>query len=136
MPSRATKADAETAADFLKGMANPNRLMILARLTLGEASVGDLETGLGIKQPTLSQQLAGLRDAGLVEARRDVRQVFYRLSDDRAAEVLGVLRQVFGLASPTEATQAAPRRSKESSSGQGAAAFARILPFPDEKGRA
>lgn len=45
------------AADLIKLMANPNRLAILCRLSEGEASVGEMEATLRIRQPTLSQQL-------------------------------------------------------------------------------
>ncbi|PZQ11971.1 MAG: transcriptional regulator [Ancylobacter novellus] len=127
----AERAETEAAADFLKGLSNPNRLMIVARLSCGEAAVGDLETELGIRQPTLSQQLAGLREAGLVEARRDAKQVFYRLVDKKAGRIVGVLNEVYGLrpgASHVPLTAAKPLRP---AAGHGASTFARILPFPD-----
>jgi DNA-binding transcriptional ArsR family regulator len=47
-----------------------NRLMIACVLLDGERSVGDLEAEPGLRQPSLSQQLAELRDSGIVEARR------------------------------------------------------------------
>jgi DNA-binding transcriptional ArsR family regulator len=135
MPVNATRAEAEAAAEFLKGLSNPNRLMIAARLSRGEASVGDLESELGIRQPTLSQQLAGLREAGLVATRRDAKQVFYRLADQKAARIVGVLSQVYGFAAPQ------PRNRRLAGieapqPGHGASRFARILPFPDAGGRA
>jgi hypothetical protein len=43
----------------------------------------------------LSQQLAELREAGIVEARREVKQVFYRLSDPRAAALIATLHRIF-----------------------------------------
>lgn len=130
-PEAVSRERADAAAEFLKGLANPNRLMIVARLAAGEASVGELEAGLGIRQPTLSQQLAGLRDAGLVAARRDARQVFYRLADGRAAEVVGLLRQVFGQAAPFDAgSRPAVARRAASPRPLDAARFARLLPFP------
>ena len=64
-------ADAERACDFLKALTNPSRLMILCQLAEGEKSVGQLEELLRLRQPTLSQQLARLREDRLVEARRD-----------------------------------------------------------------
>jgi DNA-binding transcriptional ArsR family regulator len=132
MPINATRAQTEAAAEFLKGLSNPNRLMIVARLSCGEASVGDLECELGIRQPTLSQQLAGLRDAGLVEARRDAKQVFYRLTDEKAARVVGVLSEVYGLRSnPHDLPKASRVEPIRRAVGHGASMFARILPFPD-----
>ena len=56
------------AADLMRRLSNPNRLMIACALIEGEQSVSELETKLGIKQPILSQQLADLREAGVVQA--------------------------------------------------------------------
>jgi ArsR family transcriptional regulator len=58
------------ASDFLKTLAHPHRLLILCHLAEGERSVGELERLLKLRQPTLSQQLARLREDGLVETRR------------------------------------------------------------------
>lgn len=63
-----TKASA--AAELLKLVANSNRLRILYLLTEGEHSVSEIEQRLGIRQPTLSQQLGELRNAGIVTTRR------------------------------------------------------------------
>jgi len=51
-------------------MAHPNRLMILCILCEGERSVSELEQLLALRQPTVSQQLARLREDGLVKTRR------------------------------------------------------------------
>ncbi|OJF93512.1 ArsR family transcriptional regulator [Pararhizobium antarcticum] len=90
MAARATQA-----AEFLRILANQNRLMIVCTLVEGERSVGELEALLGIHQPTLSQQLAVLRDGGFVETRRDAKQIFYRLTEDRAARLVTVLYDIF-----------------------------------------
>lgn len=90
-----TRKQAEAASDFMKRLANPNRLRIACALVEGERSVGNLEAALGLKQPLLSQQLAELREAGIVEARREVKQVFYRLSDPRAAALIATLHRIF-----------------------------------------
>lgn len=87
--------DVRTASEFLKGLANPNRLLIVCALVRGECSVGDMEEALGIRQPTLSQQLAALREAGLVATRRSNKQVFYRLANARVAGVVAELERVF-----------------------------------------
>jgi len=88
-------ARASEAADFLRILANQNRLMIVCTLVEGERSVSELESLLGIHQPTLSQQLAVLRDGGFVETRRDAKQIFYRLTEDRAARLVTVLYDIF-----------------------------------------
>ena len=68
---RTFRENAKRASNFLKALANENRLIILCCLAEGEKNVGELETMLGIRQPSLSQQLARLRSDGLVETRRD-----------------------------------------------------------------
>src|ERR1700737_2239367 len=93
--STVTREKAEAASAFMKSLANPNRLMIACALLDGERSVGDLETELSLRQPSLSQQLAELRESGVVEARREAKQVFYRISDQRTVALLATLHQIF-----------------------------------------
>ncbi len=100
---------ADQAADFLKALANRNRLTILCLLSQGERSVSDLEAFLSIRQPTLSQQLAVLREEKLVETRRDGKAIYYRLASDEAQQVIGLLYKLFCDASAS----AQPRRKKE-----------------------
>ena len=88
-------AAAEEAAGVLRALSNPSRLMILCYLATGERTVGEIETALGLGQAYVSQQLARLRDEGLVAATRDGRMMRYRLSDDRVAPVIAVLQQQF-----------------------------------------
>ncbi|UIJ93676.1 metalloregulator ArsR/SmtB family transcription factor [Sinorhizobium meliloti] len=86
---------ADEAAALLKAAANQNRLMILCTLIEGEHSVGQLEEMLGIRQPSLSQQLTVLREAGIVATRRDAKQVFYRLAEEKAVRLVMALYQIF-----------------------------------------
>lgn len=88
-------ASAEQAAQFLKTLANPNRLLILCILSQGERSVGELEELLKIRQPTLSQQLAILREESLVETRRDGKQIFYSLASNETEQVIGLLYELY-----------------------------------------
>jgi DNA-binding transcriptional ArsR family regulator len=85
----------DDASELLKSLANPNRLSIFCMLLEGERSVAEIEEELGIRQPTLSQQLGELRDAGLVATRRGAKHVFYRVADDRAGRIVATLREVF-----------------------------------------
>ncbi|HIC28363.1 MAG TPA: ArsR family transcriptional regulator [Rhodospirillales bacterium] len=87
--------NAGRASSFLKGLANENRLVILCFLAEGERNVGELENILGIRQPTLSQQLARLRSDGLVATRRDKKQIYYSLASDEAELVLGLIYKIF-----------------------------------------
>ena len=65
--------NAQQAEQFLKLMANKNRLMILCSLLQGEQSVGELNQNVPLAQSALSQHLASLRKAQLVANRRDPR---------------------------------------------------------------
>ncbi|EJK79845.1 winged helix-turn-helix transcriptional regulator [Agrobacterium rhizogenes] len=83
------------ASDFLKAMANPVRLSILCALVEGARSVTELEAMLDVHQPTLSQQLGELREAGIIVGKRSARAVIYRLADPRAGQLIGHLRLLF-----------------------------------------
>jgi DNA-binding transcriptional ArsR family regulator len=83
------------AADFLKKLAHPSRLMIVCALVDGERSVRDLEDTLGIRQPGLSQQIAELREAGFITGRKESKNMFYRLADGRITEFIALLHRTF-----------------------------------------
>jgi ArsR family transcriptional regulator len=68
-------------AEVLKTLASPRRLEILHRLAQGPCEVGRLAEELGASQPNVSQHLAVMRAAGIVEAEREGREVRYRLAD-------------------------------------------------------
>jgi DNA-binding transcriptional ArsR family regulator len=60
-------------------LADPSRRAIFESLTRGEAAVKDLTARFDISQPAVSQHLAALKEAGLVQGRREGRCVFYRV---------------------------------------------------------
>lgn len=64
---------------IFQALADPSRRAIFESLTHGEAAVKDLTSRFAISQPAVSQHLATLREAGLVNARRDGRRVYYRV---------------------------------------------------------
>jgi len=86
---------ATEVASLLKTLANRNRLMIVCTLVEGEYAVGQIEEELGIRQPTLSQQLTILREAGIVATRREAKQIFYRLTEQKAAHLVEALHAIF-----------------------------------------
>ena len=89
-------ADAVRAAALMKVLSNERRLLILCHLIEDEEmGVGTLAARIGISQSALSQHLAKLRDEGLVSFRREAQNLFYRVSDDRAATVLRLLHDLF-----------------------------------------
>ena len=81
-------------AEVLRTLAHPRRLEILHRLAEGPCEVGRLADVLGVSQPNVSQHLAVLRAAGVVEAERDGREVRYRLTDPDVMVACGVMRRV------------------------------------------
>jgi ArsR family transcriptional regulator len=81
-------------ADVLKTLANPRRLQILHALARRPMEVGRLAASVGASQPNVSQHLAVLRGAGIVDAERDGREVRYRLSDPDVMVACGVMRAV------------------------------------------
>jgi ArsR family transcriptional regulator, virulence genes transcriptional regulator len=87
--------NAKRASDFLKALAHESRLVILCILAEGEKSVSELEQELGLRQPTVSQQLARLRADGLVSTRRDGKVIYYNLASDEARTVIGAIYDVF-----------------------------------------
>ena len=91
----AMEARAGEVAGLLKTLAHPVRLILACTLAQGEYSVGALEDRLDIHQPTLSQQLTVLRKAGIVETRREGKQVFYRLTQEKAAKLIQALYGIF-----------------------------------------
>ena len=78
------RESADLACNFMKVLANADRLLLLCQLSAGEKSVGELETLLNIRQPTLSQQLTVLRENQLVSTRRDGKNIYYSISSEPA----------------------------------------------------
>jgi len=89
------KAKVDEASAFLKKLSNPDRLLVCCALVGAERSVRELEDLLGIRQPGLSQQLAELREAGLIAGRKDGKHVFYRLADPRVRAVVDTMHRLF-----------------------------------------
>ena len=89
------QAAATRACALLKTLGNPDRLLLLCQLTQGEFCVSEFESMLGIRQPTLSQQLGVLREEKLVNTRREGKQIYYSLASKEAVAVLQVLYQLY-----------------------------------------
>ena len=88
-------ANAMRASNFLKAISHEGRLMILCHLATGEKSVTDLERLLSARQAAVSQQLSRLRLEGLITPRRDGKQIFYSLTDDRPKQIMEVVYDLF-----------------------------------------
>ncbi len=86
-------------AEILKAIAHPTRLAVLEILRDGEQCVCHMEAILGIRQARLSQQLMILREAGLVQVRREGSNIFYHVASPR----------IFGVVDATYAASGKPR---------------------------
>ncbi len=89
------RARAVDACSMLKIMGNPDRLLLLCQMMEAERNVSELETLTGVRQPTLSQQLAILRTESLVDTRREGKNIYYKLANPMVAELMHALYQVF-----------------------------------------
>ncbi len=89
------QARATEAANLLKALANPDRLLLLCQLVDGERSVTELGVLARIEQPSLSQQLGVLRGERLVATRREGKNIFYRIASPSALTVLETLYGLF-----------------------------------------
>ena len=84
------------ASALLRAIANEQRLLILCHLVASdELSVGALQARLDLGQSALSQHLAKLRDEDIVTFRREAQTLFYRIADDRAAQLLALLHDLY-----------------------------------------
>ena len=81
-------------AEFFKTLGHPARIRILELLAEGEHSVTELMPELGLESSHLSQQLAVLRRAGMVAARKQGNHVIYSMASEDMAELLLLARKV------------------------------------------
>jgi ArsR family transcriptional regulator len=102
MPAKSTvirpevlRGAATEAVAALKLLANTERLLLLCQLSQGEMCVSELEEALDIHQPTLSQQLGVLRTEGVVNTRREGKNIFYSIADERLVQILAVLYRLY-----------------------------------------
>jgi DNA-binding transcriptional ArsR family regulator len=79
---------AVTAARFFKGLADPNRLRLLAALGRGELCVHELTAVVRMEQSAVSHQLRALREFALVTSRREGRHIYYALADRHVRDLL------------------------------------------------
>ena len=100
-------ASAAQAAEFLRTMANENRLAILCALGEGARSVGELAELLGASQPNVSQHLAKLKALQLVDARRDGTTIRYSLASKDASAIIAILHRRYCAERPPRKRRAA-----------------------------
>jgi DNA-binding transcriptional ArsR family regulator len=78
----------ENTVRKLKALAHTTRLMIIEELMKSECCVGEVQKCLSISQPNVSQHLKILKDAGLIECRRERNKICYRVSNDSTIRFL------------------------------------------------
>lgn len=86
---------APQAANLMSALGNESRLMVLCTLAQGERSVGELNDVVPLSQSALSQQLARLRQQGLVDTRRESQTIHYRLADGPARRIIELLHEIY-----------------------------------------
>ena len=74
-------------AELFRALSDPNRIRLISVLSTGEFNVGSLAAEVGVSESSVSHHLRGLRQMRLVRARKDGRQVFYRLDDDHITDL-------------------------------------------------
>jgi len=84
----------EVKAELFKALAHPARIRVLEVLSAGPRSVGEIQPLVGIELSHLSQQLAVLRRAGLVSARKEGSSVIYAVRDPLVVKLLEVAKQL------------------------------------------
>ncbi|MHB8439007.1 MAG: ArsR/SmtB family transcription factor [Acidimicrobiales bacterium] len=84
----------QVKAEFFKTLAHPARIRVLEVLRGGERTVNELAVAVGIEASHLSQQLAVLRRANLVQARKEGTSVLYSVANSTIFELLDVARQI------------------------------------------
>ena len=82
-------------ARFFRALAHPTRIRLLEILVRGSRTVQELQDALTLDQPIVSQQLAVLRNQGIVSAKKEGLAVRYALRDRLVGELLDVARRIF-----------------------------------------
>ena len=84
----------EMQCEICKALGHPLRLAIIDRLKDGEAAAADLIADVEMSKANLSKHVALLIHAGIVEARREGRLIFYRLTDPGISEACSIMRSI------------------------------------------
>ena len=96
--------------EFAKAIADETRQKIMSLCCCCELSVNEIAEQTDVSQPTVSQHLAILREAGLVNTRHEGKQTYYTLNQERVALCCGQIMQVF--APEAEATEAVKQAAR------------------------
>jgi ArsR family transcriptional regulator len=89
-----SEAERQRYAAIGRALADPKRLCVLETLAAGERSVSDLSRDVGCQVPNMSQHLAVLKSAGLVDARRSGNTILYSLADPRVLQAYRLIQTI------------------------------------------
>jgi DNA-binding transcriptional ArsR family regulator len=89
------KSHAADAAQLMKALGNEQRLLVLCNLLERPMTVGELNARMDLSQSALSQHLALLREAGLVETRREAQSIHYSLPSGPVVRVMALLQDIY-----------------------------------------
>jgi ArsR family transcriptional regulator len=81
-------------AEICKALSNPIRLEILGKLRDGRKSVNEIATLIGVRQATVSQHLAVLRQRGVVSTQREGINVYYDVANPKITKACDLMREV------------------------------------------
>ncbi len=101
----------DSEARLFRTLMHPARLELLDLLRDGEHCVCHLEAALGYRQAYISQQLSVLREAGLVQDRREGLNIYYRVVERRVFAVVDAARMLNGPALLSRRGKPQPRRT-------------------------
>lgn len=106
------KKSHESEAKIFKTLMHPARIAILQELRLDEQCVCHLEAHLGYRQAYISQQLMVLREAGVVDDRRDGWNIFYRVMEPKIFTILDTASEIIGTQVPVMTNSQSVQSSK------------------------
>jgi DNA-binding transcriptional ArsR family regulator len=83
----------EKVSETLKALGHPARLKIVAGLLKDECNVAQIQKVLGLPQSTISQHIRILKNAGIIEGRREGNKTCYRVIDARVRKILEIIKR-------------------------------------------
>ena len=110
------KVHVSDAAALMKTLGNEQRLLVLCNLLEQPMTVGELNQRMSLSQSALSQHLALLREAGLVETRREAQSIHYSLPPGPVTRVMALLQEIY-CAPGSPAVRTGDRRRRPACAG-------------------
>lgn len=84
------------ATECLKAMAHPHRLLMLQMINSGQHTVGELAAACGIASPVASNHLRLMERVGMLQARRDGKNIYYQIADTQLSPIIACVENRFG----------------------------------------